>query len=103
MCQILIAFLPLLFNVAYGDSAESLFEKIASKDVLAKYTSLLFDNGCRPVLISWDKECINPALIARKPSQIRANGFYAKMKVPLWIGSLIAFINSLGEISQKSK
>lgn len=61
-----IAFLPLLFNVAYGDSAESLFERIASKDVLAKYTSLLFDNGCRPVLISWDKECIKPSFDCKK-------------------------------------
>lgn len=47
-----MAFLPLLFNITYGDSAESLFERIASKDVLAKYTTLLFDNGCRLVLVS---------------------------------------------------
>lgn len=50
MRQILIVFL--LFHSAYGNSAESLFERIASKDVLAKYTTLLFDNGCRIVLVS---------------------------------------------------
>lgn len=64
MRQLLIVFL--LFHLAYGDSAESLFEKIASKDVLAKYTTLLFDSGCRPVLISWDKECIKPSFDCKK-------------------------------------
>lgn len=61
-----VVFLPLFFNIAYGDDVESLFEKIASKDVLAKYSSLLFDNGCHPALIGWDKECIKPSFDCKK-------------------------------------